>query len=223
MLIIGLLWVLWSRHRYYVAGIWAAVFAVMLLDDALMLHERLGIMLASTQAIPVPFGMSGREVGELLVWATFGLAVGVPLLLGHVLALKEPRRFSQGLFLLLGALVFFSVVMDTIHNLLTRKYLADALLQLDLNTVSHIALVATQLLHQDAPISGVLASVGVVFPALASLFMTVGTAVQEALRLDLIFTLLEDGGEMIAMSIAAAYCWWVLQKRQETSRSKVSA
>jgi hypothetical protein len=47
MLIVGLLGVLCARHRYRVAGIWAAVFVVILLDDALMLHERLGVTLAS--------------------------------------------------------------------------------------------------------------------------------------------------------------------------------
>jgi hypothetical protein len=158
--------------------------------------------------------MSRSEVGELLVWVTVGMVVGLPLLLGHLLALKEPKRLSKGLFFLLGALVFFGVVMDTVHNLVVRNFLADVLLQLDLDAISPFAISVAQLLrHQDTPLSSALASAAIILPAMNFPWVTVGEAVQGALRLDLVFTLLEDGGEMIVVSLVAGYCRWVLQAR----------
>lgn len=214
MLIIIGLGVLWARYSYRIAGIWAAVFMVILLDDALMHHEQVGLVLAGVPFLPVPFGMSGREVGELLVWAAVAVLVGVPLAFAHALAPKEPKRFSTGLFFLVAALVFFGVGVDIFHSFMARKYLADTLLHLDMDGLSAFALALRQLfVHHDVSLPRILSSVAVLVSAMHVPWGIVSEAMQETLRLDVMFTLLEEGGEMLVVSAIAAYCLWTLRAR----------
>jgi hypothetical protein len=87
----------------------ATVFAVVLLDDALRLHERLGPDLASILALPRPL------LGELLVWMSLG---AFPVAVSAFAFARSPLEDRSNGVLLLGAfavLVFFAVGVDLAH------------------------------------------------------------------------------------------------------------
>ncbi|MDQ3459000.1 MAG: hypothetical protein M3498_06845 [Deinococcota bacterium] len=203
ILIIWLLSRLFLKCRYGTAGAWAVVFTFVLLDDAFMLHERLGVVVGNRVAPPLAYGLGSHEVGELLVWAVAGVTMGSLVLLAHLRSSREGRIVSRGLLILFAALVFFGLGVDVLHNILSRKHLADALLQSDADRVTPVVMAAKSLLH-GASLSTTISTL-TVLPALYAALLTVGEAVQGAMRLDLMFTLVEDGGEMIVVSLIAAY------------------
>lgn len=113
---------LWSRTRERAYAAWMVVFAYLLCDDALRLHERAGGFIAR---------LLGYQDG--LIWAqdqgelTFTAAVGAVLLgsisIVYLRGTAEARNLSRDLALLLGVLVFFGVGVDMLHSLVQPEYL----------------------------------------------------------------------------------------------------
>ena len=95
----------------------ALVFLVVVLDDAMEIHETVGKSLARALDIPRVLGLRGRDVGEVMTWMLLGALV-VPLLL---LALPRSTRVHRGnglaLLLSFGALVVCGVVVDQLGPL----------------------------------------------------------------------------------------------------------
>lgn len=103
------------RHRrslIYLA--WAVTFCYFLADDAFEVHETAGGRLAEGLGLGQPFGIEGRDAGQILVSASAGL-----LLVGAI-ALATNNDHSPARFLtwrlipVLVALGFFGVVADAI-------------------------------------------------------------------------------------------------------------
>jgi len=97
-----------SEKRMY--SIWAGIFAYVLLDDALLIHERLG------RAVAGPSGSTwAYDMGQLLVW----ILVGIFLLAISIgaLVLSSGQNRANGILLLgtLLALGFFAVLVDLVH------------------------------------------------------------------------------------------------------------
>jgi hypothetical protein len=99
------------RTAIYLA--WAALFAYFLFDDSMMFHETAGLRIGDYFGIPAAFGLQPVNFGELIVTAL----AAVPLL--GLIALSyaknaspADRAFSNGLFFLVLALVFFGMVID---------------------------------------------------------------------------------------------------------------
>jgi hypothetical protein len=97
---------------------WAATFALVLLDDEMMIHERGGRIVVRLLGSPAEiFGLRAQDLGELVVWG--GLAV-LPLLAVVVLYRRSDRigrELDHALAFLLGALVLFGVVVDQLHSM----------------------------------------------------------------------------------------------------------
>jgi len=97
-----------SRKSIY--AIWAGVFAYVLLDDALLIHERLG------RAVAGPSGSTWAwDMGQLAVWiltAVILLAITVT-----ALARSSGQDRTNGILLLVAvaALGFFAVIIDLVH------------------------------------------------------------------------------------------------------------
>ncbi len=95
--------------------IWSLFFGVLLMDDSLSIHEKVGELLAERFNWSGWMFLRAVDFGEI-AYALFmaGILLGVMLL-----ALKqgsiEFRRFSQRTFGLLLILAFFAVVVDMIH------------------------------------------------------------------------------------------------------------
>ena len=97
-----------SEKRMY--SIWAGIFAYVLLDDALLIHERLG------RAVAGPSGSTwAYDMGQLVVW----ILVGIFLLAISIgaLVLSSGQNRTNGILLLgtLLALGFFAVLVDLVH------------------------------------------------------------------------------------------------------------
>lgn len=93
-----------------------AVLLVMLLDDTLRLHERLGDALEHGLGLSAALGLRGQDFGELL----YGFAVGVPTVVFTVMAWQRTKTaYRQDAAItigLIGVFLFFAVVVDVVHS-----------------------------------------------------------------------------------------------------------
>ena len=114
-----LLYRAWRRFSSPVAGMWAAALAYLGTDDALRLHEKLGAYFAER----FEFGEigpleRGQDTGELLAY-TLILAIALTALV--VAERRDQGRFPSMLTAIMvpivGAFLFFAVVIDSIHVL----------------------------------------------------------------------------------------------------------
>lgn len=139
--------------------VWALLFTYIVIDDAFMLHERIGRALATYVDYQHIALLRTRDIGELLVFAAVG---GVFLLLFGITYQQSStpiRRVYQQLFRYFGLLVFFGVVVDMLHIIAGKE--------------------------------------GFIVPLIG---------------------LLEDGGEMVAMSLL---CWYTFHLLQQARRNHI--
>ena len=103
------------RTRVPLYASWALVFAFVLFDDALQIHERAGAWLGRAYALPTMFGLRPDDVGELLFAAMVGASVlalvGVATWRGG----EQARRISRDMLCLLTAFAILGVLVDTLH------------------------------------------------------------------------------------------------------------
>lgn len=121
-----LLATLFARTRRPTFLAWTVVFAAIVADDSLMLHETSGGWLADTLALPARFGLRAQDFGELL----FVAMMATPLLLIVALAWwyadPEGRRLGRDLGLIVAALAIFAVVLDMVDRILPWQDLWEA-------------------------------------------------------------------------------------------------
>ena len=99
--------------KHYIA--WTLLFAYLLLDDSLGIHERGGTLIAAHLSFEPLFGLRRQDYGELAVTAAAGAVLLCPLVWAYRSGSPAFRRISQDLALLLSILVFFGVVVDMVH------------------------------------------------------------------------------------------------------------
>ena len=104
-----------SRPTAPVHTAWSLALVVLVLDDAVALHERGGGWLDRRVALPNLPGLRTQDVGELLVWAALGAAVALVLWSCHRTSPEAPRHDSRRLCALVGVLVLFAVGVDMLH------------------------------------------------------------------------------------------------------------
>lgn len=119
VLLAGAAW----RHRTVGLAAWGALFAYVLLDDALALHERAGGQFGQLDAPPVFLGLRARDLGEVAFLAAVGLLLLVPIAAAYVRGGGFARRTTQVLIGLLGVAVFFGVGVDFVHALVSQTRL----------------------------------------------------------------------------------------------------
>ena len=73
---------------------WSGFFGFLMLDDALQLHERIGLWLGRRLGLPAVGGLRPDDFGEILVAGT----VGASLLLVLVLAWRRDRETAWRVF-----------------------------------------------------------------------------------------------------------------------------
>lgn len=102
-----------TRHPAYVP--WSLLFAYLMLDDAMQIHERLGERLAGRLDVGPAIGLRPQDFGEWAVSAA--VLAGFLLLLGgaHWRASRRPETVSTPLFALLLALAVAGVAFDALH------------------------------------------------------------------------------------------------------------
>jgi hypothetical protein len=151
IIVVALTWMS-IRDRWLPPLFWAFVFAMILADDSLQLHEKLGAAIASWSDLPSSTYFYGDDLGELLAFLVMGfvaVALTASLFTRHG---ASARAISLRYGMVIVALGGFGVGIDALHQV-----------------VSHLA---------------------------------EGTSV--ATLLSQLFGLLEEGGEMMVASFAAA-------------------
>lgn len=108
-----------TREGGYAA--WAFLFGYLLADDALFIHERVGVALAErTGAVPL-LGLEPKDFGELaFVAAVMGLLLG-SVGLFHWRGSPAFRRATGDLVLILALVAFFGVAVDMLHSALLER------------------------------------------------------------------------------------------------------
>jgi hypothetical protein len=105
----------WNRRRpSKLLGAWVALFTILLLDDAIGLHEIIGKLLARVAGVDTLWGREAKDVFEI---AGFFLLEGVAgiLVFAHWLtAPRDLRRHSVALALVMTPLVFSGLVLDAL-------------------------------------------------------------------------------------------------------------
>ena len=99
-----------TRAPIYLA--WAIVFVIVLMDDALLVHESLGPMVADLAGFGPFAGLPGHHFGELAVWGTMGTIAMIALFLGFKGSRPPHTRWGVVLSIIFAGLVFAGVVVD---------------------------------------------------------------------------------------------------------------
>ena len=94
---------------------WALLFAYLLCDDSLMLHERAGALIADRFHLAPALGVGGQDLGELLALTAVGAGFFALFAVGYARSAQAGRRASLALLALLLALAMFGVVVDMVH------------------------------------------------------------------------------------------------------------
>lgn len=117
--IVWLLAALTRQQRQPLYAVWLALFAFLLLDDALRLHETAGLWLANQVGLPPLVGLRPRDLGELLFVGLVALFLLTVLVAAYQHSDGRTRHFSLSLILTLLALGFVGVGMDMLEQMAT--------------------------------------------------------------------------------------------------------
>jgi hypothetical protein len=102
-----------SRDRRYL--VWSGLFCYVTLDDFFLVHENIGMYIATTFNIQGFLGLRGADIGELAVSAAMAL-IFIPLLAKSFFSGNRDFR-RDSLILLGGILLFagFAIGVDMLH------------------------------------------------------------------------------------------------------------
>lgn len=101
------------RLRSLLLGIWSGIFAMLLIDDALMIHENSSVALANGLALPEFLGLPSAEYSKFFIYAGVGLFAFGASLLGYICDRNEiARQTTHFLILSMMGLVCFGGLVD---------------------------------------------------------------------------------------------------------------
>lgn len=109
-------------------GGWAFIFALLIVDDKVSIHERLGTRLTEIFAFQPMFFLRAVDYGELIVYAMMAAIAGTVLIVTTRLD-KSPKahQLSRTLFLSLLGLAFFGGVVDMLSIAASQIWTLSAL------------------------------------------------------------------------------------------------
>jgi len=105
--------------KHYLA--WILIFAYLLIDDSIRIHDRFGSHIALKMNFNPPFGLRLMDLGELAVSVFSGIILISIIFRAYQKGSLLFRNVSKDLFILLFILVFFGVGMDMIHMIIIDK------------------------------------------------------------------------------------------------------
>ena len=126
--IVVLLYWLYQRHGNLLYFAWMLIFAYVLIDDSLLIHERIGVFLVDYFGVENNYGVRGRDITEVIVQLSFGVPLVLFAMWAHYFrGDRLSRRISTVLFILLVLLVAFAIVLDWFHVKIMIIYLKPIL------------------------------------------------------------------------------------------------
>ncbi len=111
---VGVLGAVWWHRQAGIHVVWALTLLVMVADDYLQVHERVGGWLVAAWDLPSVWGLRPQDLGELAVWAGFAVVLGPALVIAHLRAKGNDRRGSWLLAGVVVVLAGFAVVLDMV-------------------------------------------------------------------------------------------------------------
>ena len=105
------------RKWRFLCASWAALYVAYLCDDSMSIHENFGLLLSQTVNLPALFGMRPQDLGEIMVYGSWGATLMCLVAIAHWLSGPDARRFSRGLFGLVVLLVAAGAGLDTLQGL----------------------------------------------------------------------------------------------------------
>ncbi|MFK8182809.1 MAG: hypothetical protein AB8B99_05495 [Phormidesmis sp.] len=94
-------------------GGWAFIFCMLVFDDRVSIHERLGTRLSEIFAFEPMWLLRAEDYGELVVYATMAVIAGTVLIVTSLIeSSPEAHQLSRALFVSLLGLAFFGGVVD---------------------------------------------------------------------------------------------------------------
>ena len=112
------------RQRSLVHGAWATVFAYLLVDDALSIHETYGAAVADALGLGAPAGLGPSDLGQVVVSGAAGAVLLLLVGLTCRAAGDREREQSRVVLAMVAALAFFGVVVDMAGSALRQTPLA---------------------------------------------------------------------------------------------------
>ena len=113
------------ENRNWPMVAWALLIFYFLVDDALVVHERIGLWYSSSSW---SFGIgpiSAQTLGELTVSALVALVLLVPLVVGYLRADRRTKWIFRVMTALIVVLLVFALVVDAVHALFIDVKLID--------------------------------------------------------------------------------------------------
>lgn len=114
-LIIGLFRAVWFKSAAPVIRAWWILFWVMLLDNAIGLHEEIGALLAPYFSMIDVLAERGQDVAELFVMACLEGVALLYVIYCYFISPEIYRQFSRVFVALVCALAGVSVVVEVLH------------------------------------------------------------------------------------------------------------
>jgi hypothetical protein len=105
------------NRRQLVLVAWAGFFGFLLLDDVLLVHERVGFWLGRRLGLPAVAGLRPDDFGEMIVAATAGATLVAMLAVASWRDRVVTWRLSRELLLMTAALAVFGVAIDAVHTM----------------------------------------------------------------------------------------------------------
>lgn len=102
------------QSRSALLGAWTLLFTYAMCDDAMEIHETVGLKLARRWGFPDAFHLRSQDFGELLVAGVAGAALLSLIVICYPRASREARHITQDLLFLLAGVGFFGIVVDMI-------------------------------------------------------------------------------------------------------------
>lgn len=131
-LIATVLMTVYLRTRQTVFVGWTAMFAYLLADDALEIHETVGLWLGDFLRLPSVFGLQADDLGELIFAAGVGGVFLLILIVGYRYADPTARQVSHLLGVLVLLLAFVGVGVDVLHSAATNGHVRYVAFTLDM-------------------------------------------------------------------------------------------
>jgi hypothetical protein len=103
------------------AAVWGLLFVLLLCEDALAIHEHLGVRIGAHLHLPRIGAMEPAQLGETILAAVEGSVFFVALAVTLRSASHASRRLTLALLVGLFALAGFGVVIDAIHSIAPRR------------------------------------------------------------------------------------------------------
>ena len=102
-----------KKHIHYLS--WSILFAYLVLDDSLRIHETFGRYIVNYFDLQGEFYLRAQDFGELSVLALFCSLIFLLIGFTYLTSDTPTKRVSKHLFMLVLSIAFFGVGVDIIH------------------------------------------------------------------------------------------------------------